>query len=82
MKSKKVRVTLDLSPEFYERLESLEQLVDGGTKANVIRQALQLYEYLAHRTIEGHTFKAIDQDGKEEKIVFLGAGPALKIAKS
>ena len=36
---KKVRVTLDLSPPFYERLEQLERMVDAGTKANVIRQA-------------------------------------------
>ncbi len=73
--NKKVRVTLDLSPQFYERLEQLERLVDGGTKANVIRQALQLYEYLAQKTLDGHTFRAVDKDGREEKIVFLGAGP-------
>ncbi len=73
--TKKVRVTLDLSPPFYERLEQLEQLVDAGTKANVIRQALQVYEYLAQKTLEGHTFRAVDKDGQEEKIVFLGAGP-------
>ena len=73
---KKVRVTLDLSPPFYERLEQLEQLVDAGTKANVIRQALQVYEYLAQKTLDGHTFKAVGKDGQEETIVFLGAGPS------
>ncbi len=74
--TKKVRVTLDLSPSFYERLEQLEQQVDAGTKANVIRQALQVYEYLAQKTVEGYTFKAVDKDEREERIVFLGAGPA------
>ncbi len=74
-KEKKVRVTLDLSPPFYERLEQLEQLVDAGTKANVIRQALQVYEYLAQKTLDGYSFRAVDQDGQEEKIIFLGAGP-------
>ena len=72
--NKKVRVTLDLTPPFYERLQQLESLVDGGTKANVIRQALQLYEFVAHRTLEGWSFKAV-KDGEEETMVFLGAGP-------
>lgn len=73
--NKKVRVTIDLSPQFYDRLEQLERLVDGGTKANVIRQALQVYEYLAHKTLDGCTFRAIDKDGREETLVILGAGP-------
>ncbi len=74
--SKKVRVTLDLSPQFYERLEHLEELVDAGTRSNVIRQALQLYEYIAQKSLEGYSFKAVGKDGVEEKLVFLGTGPA------
>ncbi len=74
--SKKVRVTLDLSPQFYERLEHLEELVDAGTRSNVIRQALQLYEYIAQKSLEGYSFKAVGKDGEEEKLVFLGTGPA------
>ena len=73
--NKKVRVTLDLTPPFYERLNQLENLVDGGTKANVIRQALQLYEFIAQRTLEGWSFKAV-KDGQEETMVFIGAAPA------
>ena len=72
---KKIRVTLDLSPQFYERLERLERLVDAGTKANVIRQALQIYEFLAQKSLAGHTFRTVDKDGQEEKLVFLGASP-------
>jgi hypothetical protein len=69
---KKIRVTLDLTPQFNERLESLEILVDATSKADVIRQALQLYEYIAKRTIEGYTFRAVGRNGREENLVFFG----------
>ncbi len=71
---KKIRVTLDLSPPFYERLVELEQLVDAGTKANVIRQALQLYDYIARRSLDGWAFQA-EKDGEKERVVFAGAVP-------
>lgn len=68
---KKVRVTLDLTPQFYERLKQLEELTEAGTKANLIRQALQLYEYVAKKTQDGYSFRAV-KDGDEETLVFLG----------
>jgi hypothetical protein len=68
---KKIRITLDLSPQFYKRLESLEGIVDADSKAGLIRQALQLYEYVAKRSIEGWVFRAINTDnGQEEAIAF------------
>jgi len=73
--AKKIRVTLDLTPDFYHRLEELEGLVEAGTKANLIRQALQLYEYVAKKTIEGHSFRAVSRDGQEETLVFIGTAP-------
>ncbi len=74
---KKVRVTIDLTPQFNQRLEQLEALVDAASsKADIIRQALQLYEYVARRTVEGYTFRAVSRNGREENLVFFGAGPA------
>jgi hypothetical protein len=73
---KKTRVTLDLSPQFNERLESLEALVDASSKAEVIRHALQLYEYVAQRAFEGYSFRAVAPNGREENLVFFGAAPA------
>jgi hypothetical protein len=73
---KKVRVTIDLTPQFNQRLEELGALVEASSKADVIRQALQLYEYIARRTIDGYTFRAISRNGREENLVFFGAGPA------
>jgi len=73
---KKIRVTLDITSQFNLRLESLEALVGAASKADVIRQALQVYEYIATRTLKGYTFKAVSKAGKTETIVILGAGPA------
>lgn len=73
---KKVRVTLDLSQQFNKRLEQLEELLDANSKAEIVRQALQLYEYVARRTLEGYTFRAVSRTGREENLVFFGAGPA------
>jgi len=39
----KVRVSLDLSVPFFQRLEALEETTHES-KSGVIRQALQLYE--------------------------------------
>ena len=49
---RKIRLTLDVTPEFYERLEALERKTEAGSKANLIRQALQLYEYFVIRTVD------------------------------
>jgi hypothetical protein len=73
---KKVRVTIDLAPQFNQRLEQLEALVGANSKADIIRQALQLFEYVAKRTAGGYTFRAVSRDGHEENLVFFGAGPA------
>ncbi len=70
----KIRVTLDLTRDFHKRLEGLESMVGAESKAGVIRQALQLYEYVAKRTIEGYSFRAV-KNGEEETIVFLGVAP-------
>jgi len=73
MNDKKTRVTLDLSPQFYQRLEELESLVDAQSKAEVIRNALQLYEYMAQKSKDGWTFCETSPSGDEKGIVFLGA---------
>jgi hypothetical protein len=73
---KKVRVTLDITPQFNQRLERLELLIGASSKADVIRQALQVYEYLATQTLKGYTFKAISRMGEAETFVILGSGPA------
>ena len=45
MKQRKtIRLTLDVSEEFYARLESLTERVEAESKSSVIRDALRLWE--------------------------------------
>lgn len=67
----KVRFQLDMSSANLKRLEALEKSTGAASKAEVIRHALQLYEYVADRHRRGFTFKAVSLDGKEENVVFL-----------
>jgi hypothetical protein len=60
---------LDLTPEFYKRLQALEALVGSESKAGLIREALQLYEYMAQKAKEGYTFK-IQKGPDEKEVVF------------
>lgn len=46
-------MTVDLTPDFYDRLERLEQKTYLGSKATVIRHALAIYEYLVTATESG-----------------------------
>jgi predicted DNA-binding protein len=72
----KIRVTLDLSPEFYSHLEMLEERTGAESKAQLIREALRLYSYVVDRSLDGAQFLTRKKTGEEESIVFLGAIPA------
>ena len=66
----KIRVSLDLNEPFHRRLGELEQLTHADSKAGVIRQALQVYEYVARKSVEGYKFKSVAPTGEEESLVF------------
>lgn len=66
------RLTLDLSQDVRDRLSKLEGQVNLVGKANVIRQALQLYENIVDLTLRGYRFKRVSESGEEQEIVFLG----------
>lgn len=78
-KRESIRLTIDVTKAFYERLNGLEKKIadHGGPtgKANIIRQALQLYEFVVNHTIEGGGFKTVSKTGKEEGLVILGPPP-------
>lgn len=52
--SDKVRVTIDLTKERYDRLTTLEKKVGAASKVEVIRDALRLYEFVAAKKAEGY----------------------------
>jgi len=64
---RKVRLTIDVTPEFYERLERLERRTEAGSKATVIRQALQLFEYFVLKTEEGKEIVIRTPSGGDER---------------
>ena len=66
---KKIRVTLDMSPEFYKRLETLEKLVGADSKAGLIRDSLKLYELVARMTMKGATIKAVTESGEKPLVI-------------
>jgi metal-responsive CopG/Arc/MetJ family transcriptional regulator len=66
---KKTRITVDFTSDFYKRLEELERLVEAESKASLIREALQLYAYIAQKVKEGYTFK-MRKGAEEQEIVF------------
>src|SRR5215472_13621971 len=57
------RVTLDLSKRFFERLEALQDMTEAESKASLIRDALQVYEFIVKRTLDGCSFKAVSKAG-------------------
>ena len=50
----KVRVTVDLSPELHQRLEKLTATIGSDSKADTVRDALRILDYLSERHIEGY----------------------------
>ena len=70
-----VRITLDLSPEDAARLAHLTAAVGAASKAQVIREALRLYDYVVQRAHAGDALLARTTEGGETTIVLLGSAP-------
>lgn len=63
-KKGKERVQLDFSSDSLERLEKLKDRVGASTRAEVIRQALRLYEWFINETEPDSTILILD--GEDE----------------
>lgn len=62
-KPAKVRMTLDLSEAAFKRLQELHRLSEFESKADVIREALRVYEFLLKAALEGATIQSIAPHG-------------------
>ena len=60
---KKVRISLDLSRSAFERLSALETVSDCDSKADLIRDALRLYEYLVRQSLKGSRIQCVSPEG-------------------
>ena len=62
--STKQRVQFDFSSEALQRLEDLKELTDAYTKAEVVRNALKIYEWLVTQIDSESTIEVQDKEGK------------------
>jgi hypothetical protein len=60
--SAKQRVQFDFSPDALQRLEDLKEKTDASTKAEVIRNALKLYEWFATQVDPNYVIEVKDHD--------------------
>lgn len=63
----KQRVQFDFSPEALKRLEDLKEHTDASTKAEVVRNALKLYEWFVTQIDPEFV---IEVKNKEGEVVF------------
>lgn len=50
----KIRVTVDLNEKLNDRLEKLTKQIGNSSKADTIRDALRILEFLAERNQQGY----------------------------
>jgi maltose-binding protein MalE len=61
----RLRVQLDFSEDAFDRLEELRKEADAGSKADVIREAIRVYEWLAEQSKAGRMIEVQDEDGHQ-----------------
>lgn len=71
----RVRITVDLQPRFHDRLTQLEETVEANSKADLIRDALRIYELLAREVLAGRRICSVDQEGQSKEIMFTAPMP-------
>ena len=62
----KQRVQFDFSTEALKRLETMQERLDAPTKAEVVRNALKVYEWLITQIDPDSTIEILDKDGKSQ----------------
>ena len=70
-KEKAIRISVDLSPRCYERLEQIEEKVSASSKAEVVREALRLYEFLVGHACRGTEFQLLEKGSTTPKTIVM-----------
>jgi hypothetical protein len=69
--STRQRVQLDFSPEAYNRLTALRKKAEARTNAELVRNALRLYEWFLEQKDKERKIHVVDGDNvKEVELVF------------
>ena len=70
MSRKKIRLSLDVSPELYDRLNELAQGM-GGNKSDVLRRSVALFD-LAHKAVQDGKHVGVDADQDKLDTEYVG----------
>jgi hypothetical protein len=62
------RITIDVPPQLHSRIVVLEELVGKISRAELVRDSLRLYEFLAKRTLQDGYEVILSKDGQSEKL--------------
>ena len=60
----KERLQFDFTPESLERLDRMKEQAQASTRAEVVRNALRLYEWFLNDVDLEHTIKVFDQNNE------------------
>jgi hypothetical protein len=64
------RVQLEFTPEAFERLRQIKILASATTNAEVVRNALRLYEWFLKQKADDYKFQLVkDNEAKEVELV-------------
>lgn len=64
------RVTLDFDERSRKYINDLQDIADLNTKAELFKQALGIFDFIATELSKGNRFKIIREDNTEQEIVF------------
>ena len=67
MKKNYKRLQFDFSEESLVRLEKLINETEASTKAEVVRNALKLFEFAVNKTKDGYSLK-LEKDGEKIEV--------------
>ncbi len=69
--AKRRRLQLDFSPEAFERLHRIRERSEAATNAEVVRNALRLYDWFLEQRARNTRLQVVDGDTvKEIEILF------------
>ncbi len=63
--SDRLRVQVDFSEDALNRLEELRERTESGTKSDVIRNALRLYEWMVEQSEMARTIEVKEKNGDQ-----------------
>jgi predicted DNA-binding protein len=66
---KTIKVTVNLTPQMYEHLCTLESKTGTGSKASIMRKGLEIYGKLVNEVNDGYDIKL--KKGNKEKFVLI-----------